>query len=62
MASLLGSKMKKGARLVFRQLNHTTDFPRYFSEHFRFEEKKEKELITKDRSLFYSKLNIGVKK
>jgi len=56
----LSEEMRKGACVVLRQLNHDTDFSRFFGPSFRFEHQLEQTLHSKDRSLFYSKLNIGI--
>lgn len=52
---------KPGAVLLGRQLNHSKDFKSAFGPAFRFDEKLERELHARDRSLFYSSLMIGVR-
>lgn len=58
----LSTQMHAGAVLVLRQLNHDTDFAHHFGPHFQFNPELERDLLARDRSLFYSKLNVGVRK
>lgn len=53
---------RPGTAIVYRQLNHTTDFRSMFEQHFEFDRPREARLHAADRSLFYSKLNIGVRR
>lgn len=57
---LLGKKLKHGSHIVFRQLNHREDFNSYF-RHFRFDPHLGEDLRLKDRSRFYSKINVARK-
>jgi len=57
----VSNDMKTGSVLLFRQLNNDTNFKSYFSG-FDWQSDIEKSLLSKDRSLFYSSLCIGVKK
>lgn len=61
IAEKVNREMKTGAVLMFRQLNNTVDYSGLFKNHFRFDRQQENTLLKKDRSLFYNKLNIGVK-
>jgi len=61
VARQLARGMKRGAWLVLRQLNHATDFQRLFAPEFAFDDAWASELLTADRSLFSSRLNIGAK-
>ncbi len=59
IARRLTQEMKPGATLVFRQLNHSKNFKKYLLSRFNFKKSVETSLWKKDRSFFYSKLNIG---
>ena len=61
VAAVLGREMHSGARLVFRQLNHTKNFTPHFAKHFQFEQNFAENILAKDQSLFYSKLTIATK-
>lgn len=62
IAERLNKEAKEESMIVFRQLNHQKDFGHLFSDRFKFHADEEKRLLKKDRSLFYSKLNIATKK
>lgn len=66
LALRLADEMDPGSVLIFRQLNHAKSFEKEFSGAFTFDsaldpEKSEKRLRD-DRSLFYSKLSVAVKR
>lgn len=60
IAAQVSSSMRKGSVLVYRQLNNKTDFKKTFKG-FNWQTKIEKFILNKDRSLFYSKICIGIK-
>jgi len=51
----LGYHLKKGAIVLFRQLNNSKSYP---MEAFKHHNALEEELLRKDKSLFYNKINI----
>jgi len=51
--------LEKGSVIVFRQLNNDKDYRPFFGEKIRWLETEK--LVEKDRSLFYSKIEIGEK-
>lgn len=61
IAARLSAEMRTGARLVFRQLNHAKDFTRFFGGAFRFDRDRGEALLSRDRSLFYSRLNVAAR-
>lgn len=60
IAQLVSDSMRKGAVLFYRQLNNSSDFKQYFKG-FVWREELENKFLQKDRSLFYSKICIGIK-
>jgi S-adenosylmethionine-diacylglycerol 3-amino-3-carboxypropyl transferase len=61
VAGGLRARMKRGAKLVFRQLNHATNFQRHFAPDIAFDDGLAAHALASDRSLFYSRLNLGTK-
>jgi S-adenosylmethionine-diacylglycerol 3-amino-3-carboxypropyl transferase len=61
LASRIKKESKSGSIIIFRQLNNSRDFKKLFSPEYSFDQNLENELLKKDRSLFYSKFNIGKK-
>jgi S-adenosylmethionine-diacylglycerol 3-amino-3-carboxypropyl transferase len=61
VANKLVSELRPGSVLVFRQLNNTKSFIKFFGNHLVWQKTLEKKLLSKDRSMFYSSLHIGVK-
>jgi S-adenosylmethionine-diacylglycerol 3-amino-3-carboxypropyl transferase len=61
LATRIKNETKSGAIIVFRQLNNPRQFNKLFEPDFRFDHDLETKLLEHDRSLFYSKLNIGKK-
>lgn len=53
---------KPGTRIVWRQLNNTSDHERRFLPSFTFDAELATRLLTVDRSLFYSSLHIGTRR
>ena len=62
LARLVCGQAKKGSVVVFRQLNNFSDFQAKFKPEFSFDEEKARELLERDRSLFYCKLSVGYRK
>jgi S-adenosylmethionine-diacylglycerol 3-amino-3-carboxypropyl transferase len=60
IGQLISNSMRKGSVLLFRQLNNSTDFTVQF-EGFEWQDELEEDLLKKDRSLFYSKICVGIK-
>ena len=58
----LGNSMNPGSYLIYRQLNNKKDYSKFFSNAFSIDEHLGAELLLKDRSLFYEKINILQKK
>jgi S-adenosylmethionine-diacylglycerol 3-amino-3-carboxypropyl transferase len=61
-AAMLCKSAKPGSALIYRQLNHSKDFQSMFADAYHFDESAATRLLSRDRSLFYSKLNIGYRK
>lgn len=57
----LVEEMKPGATLLIRQLNNSKNLKKYFQPEFEFDESLETLWAEKERSLFYSRYNIGRK-
>ncbi len=53
----LSENMKKGAHIIFRQLNNSKDYTSSLTK-FMANKDLERELLVRDRSLFYNKINI----
>lgn len=51
----LGSNLKKGSFVLFRQLNNSKSYP---MKGFKYHKELAEELLSKDKSLFYNKINI----
>lgn len=60
VAKTVSGSMKKGSVLIYRQLNNSRDFRAHFHG-FRWQPKLARSAQIKDRSLFYSKICIGIK-
>lgn len=54
-------RARPGARLLLRQLNNQRDLRRFFQPAFRFDEGLANELLGRDQSLFYERLEVGVR-
>ncbi|MBI3557450.1 MAG: DUF3419 family protein [Deltaproteobacteria bacterium] len=62
LAALLARDMRPGALLVYRQLNHSKTFENVFGPRFKFDATaRPEQMLAKDRSLFYSRLNVATK-
>ncbi len=61
LATLLKQKMKAGATLLFRQLNHSKNFTSLLAPEFVFDDAAGERLLESDRSLFYSKINVATR-
>lgn len=59
--SMYLSELEEGSVIVIRQLNNTRDLRPFFTPHFHFQEELSHKLLAQDRSLFYNKLEIGVR-
>jgi S-adenosylmethionine-diacylglycerol 3-amino-3-carboxypropyl transferase len=62
LARRLCDETRPGSALIYRQLNHSTDFQRLFESRYEFDPEQEASLLASDRSLFYSKLSLGTKR
>ena len=58
LARTLRDGLRKGARLLFRQLNNDTDLAALFSD-LRFDLAFGEQLLASDRSLFYSSIAVA---
>jgi S-adenosylmethionine-diacylglycerol 3-amino-3-carboxypropyl transferase len=50
---------KRGAYILIRQLNNTRPIRRFFEPHFEFSDELGQELLQRDRSMFYNKIEVG---
>jgi S-adenosylmethionine-diacylglycerol 3-amino-3-carboxypropyl transferase len=55
------SEAKPGSVILIRQLNNENDLASYFTS-YSFDHQLGQELLEKDRSMFYNRILIGVKK
>lgn len=55
----LNNELKSGAIVLFRQLNNAKDFRKFFGERFEWLSEEAHHLHQKDRSLFYSSIQIA---
>ena len=53
--------LRAGSVILIRQLNNSRDLRAFFSPHFTFEEALSSELLAQDRSLFYNRIEVGVR-
>ncbi|MBI3632562.1 MAG: DUF3419 family protein [Candidatus Vogelbacteria bacterium] len=61
LADLLKNKVASDTTILFRQLNNPSDYYKFFKPEFNFDKDLEDSLLTKDKSLFYSKINVGTR-
>ncbi len=61
IAQRLTHEMRKGATVVFRQLNNAADFQKGFGQAIHFDSALGQSLFARDRSLFYSSISVGKK-
>ena len=54
----LGEEMKPGSHILYRQLNNSKDYSKFYAHAFNANAEWGKQLLSKDRSLFYEKINI----
>ncbi len=59
---LICEKAAPGAALLIRQLNNQRSLRAYFEPHFRFDDELRDELRSKDRSLFYERIEVGFRR
>ena len=55
----LRERCKPGCHVILRQLNNTRDLRRFFGDTFVFEEALASDLLARDRSLFYNRIEIA---
>ena len=60
LAAFVSRSMKKGSVLLYRQLNNDSDFKPHFTG-ISWQDELEDKFLQMDRSLFYSKICIGIK-
>jgi S-adenosylmethionine-diacylglycerol 3-amino-3-carboxypropyl transferase len=58
-AQHLANHMRRGAYLLIRQLNNTRPLRAIFSPAFRFDDRLSHELLARDRSLFYNRIEVA---
>jgi S-adenosylmethionine-diacylglycerol 3-amino-3-carboxypropyl transferase len=61
-AEVLGRELRPGARVVIRQLNNRRDVRRFFAEAFDFDDAGSEDRVARDRSLFYERIEIAIRK
>lgn len=60
IARRLCQELRSNALILYRQLNHSKNFQKLFIPKFQFITEAENQFLVKDRSLFYSKFNLGL--
>jgi S-adenosylmethionine-diacylglycerol 3-amino-3-carboxypropyl transferase len=58
-AALLSREARPGCAILCRQLNNRRDLRRFFEPAFRFDDALGAELLARDRSLFYERIEVG---
>jgi S-adenosylmethionine-diacylglycerol 3-amino-3-carboxypropyl transferase len=61
-ARLLCERAAPGSVVVMRQLNNQRDLRRFFAPHFVFDEDLGRKLVAQDRSLFYQRIEVGIRR
>lgn len=61
-AGLLSREARPGCAVLLRQLNNQRDLRRFFEPAFAFDDALGAELLAKDRSLFYERIEVGFRK
>ncbi|MFP2925567.1 DUF3419 family protein [Pyxidicoccus sp. 3LG] len=61
-AALLSREARPGCAVLCRQLNNRRDLRRFFEPAFRFDDALGAELLAKDRSLFYERIEVGFRR
>lgn len=62
LAATIVATARRGARVVWRQLNNAADHERRFTGVFDFDRPLARRLLDADRSLFYSSLHLGTRR
>lgn len=62
LARHLTARMRPGAAVLYRQLNHAKDFTPFFGDGWRREESWAADLLARDRSLFYARLVVLIQR
>ncbi len=58
-AELLGRQARAGSAILVRQLNNERSIRPFFASHFAFDDALGAELLQRDRSLFYNRIEVG---
>jgi S-adenosylmethionine-diacylglycerol 3-amino-3-carboxypropyl transferase len=61
-AALLKASAAPGSAVIIRQLNNRRDVPRFFEPEFVFDDVLGRELLARDRSLFYERILVGIRR
>ncbi|WP_246357684.1 DUF3419 family protein [Pyxidicoccus fallax] len=61
-AALLSREARPGCAILCRQLNNRRDLRRFFEPAFQFDDALGAELLAKDRSLFYERIEVGFRR
>jgi S-adenosylmethionine-diacylglycerol 3-amino-3-carboxypropyl transferase len=61
-AARLKEEVRRGAAIVIRQLNNERDLRRFFEPEFAFDDAWGEALLEDDRSLFYNRIEVGVRR
>lgn len=62
IAARIGDEMRPGARVILRQLNNATDYTEVFGDRFAFDAALGRDLHERDRSMFYERITVGVRR
>ncbi|HEX3343200.1 MAG TPA: DUF3419 family protein [Polyangiaceae bacterium] len=61
-AAALAEELRPGAVVVLRQLNNRRDVRRFFAEAFDFDDVGSEDRVTRDRSLFYERIEVATRR
>jgi S-adenosylmethionine-diacylglycerol 3-amino-3-carboxypropyl transferase len=61
-AGVLSRDLRPGTLVVLRQLNNRRDVRRFFTEAFDFDDAGSEDRVSRDRSLFYERIEVAVRK
>ena len=61
-AGLLSQEARPGCAILFRQLNNRRDLRRFFEPAFQFDDALGAELLARDRSLFYERIEVAFRR
>jgi S-adenosylmethionine-diacylglycerol 3-amino-3-carboxypropyl transferase len=61
-ATVLSRALRPGALVVIRQLNNRRDVRRFFNSAFDFDQARSDDVLVRDRSLFYERIEVAARR